>query len=142
MWSAPQPRDVLQCLGASVDHDDLGLRQGAQGLDADVPEPAGPEDDGPGAGHGQRQRLAYRTVGAQAGVPERSNVDRGQTAFKRHDRSSICLDVLCEAARSEQAREHPAAAVHVLACAAGLAVTAGRERVQQYRVTDGDVGHA
>src|ERR1700722_6286831 len=66
----------FQRVGAAVDDDDPGRRQRRQALDADVAEPARPDDHRGGAGVQQRQRLADRVVGGDPGVGERGDVGR------------------------------------------------------------------
>src|SRR3954453_4875732 len=58
----------------AVDHDDVRRGEGGQALDPDVAQPAGAYERAGGAGVEQRDRLADRVVGGDAGVRQRRDV--------------------------------------------------------------------
>ena len=66
----------LERVGVAVHHDDPGGGERGQALDADVAEPARADHDAGGARVEQRDGLADRVVGGDAGVGERGHVLR------------------------------------------------------------------
>src|SRR6266540_4597075 len=66
----------LERVRVAVHHDDLRGGERGQALDADVAEPAGPDDDRGGAGPQQRDGLADRMVGGDARVGQRRDILR------------------------------------------------------------------
>ena len=70
----PQLRRQLEGVRVGVHDDDVRTGKRGQALDSDVPEPAGADDHGGGARGQQRDGLAHRVVGGDAGVGQRRNV--------------------------------------------------------------------
>src|SRR5690349_6858850 len=130
----------LERVRVAVDHDDVGRGQRGQALDADVAKAAGADDHGGGAGVEQRDGLAHRVVGGDAGVGQGRDVLGLRLRVQLDAGSRRGQQVLGHAAVPGQAGEVAVLAVHVVAGPAGVAQTAGRGRVQDDRVADGHVG--
>ncbi len=123
------------------DHDP-GRGQDPQQLDRDLAHPAGAQADDGGVRAGERRQAADRVHRGQPGVGERGQRGRvgpGREPDQGPGRGPEQLGVAAGAA--VDAREAPAAAVHVVAPAAAVAVAAGHRRVDDHRVARGQVPH-
>ena len=139
----PELLGQLQRLGVAVDHDDPGGGERGQALDADVAEPAGADHDGGGAGVEVGDHLADRVVRRDPGVGQGRDVLGPGLGVELHAGAGGGLEVLRHpAVRAVQPGEDRLHAVHVVAGAARVAQPAGRRRVQDHGVADGDVGDA
>ena len=69
-------------LGGRIDHRDLGIGPDAQPLEAELPEPAGADDERPGATGGgeDRQRVVDRPVGRQPAAGQGRGMRRVEVA--------------------------------------------------------------
>ena len=106
------------------------------------PSPPAPITHAGGARVEQRDRLAHRVVGGDAGIGQRRDVLRLGRRVELDAGPGRGEQVLRHAAVvSESPGKELFDAVHVLAGPAGAAQPAGRRRVQDHGVADGDVGH-
>ena len=104
------------------------------------PSPPAPITHAGGARVEQRDGLADRVVGGDAGVGERGDVLRLGLRVELDAGPRRGEQVLGHPAVARQAGERAVDAVHVVAGPAGAAQPAGRRRVQDHRVADGHVG--
>ena len=111
-----------------------------QALDADVAQAARADDHAGGAGVEQRESLADRVVGGDAGVGEGRDVLGLRLRVQLDAGPGRGQQVLGHAAVPGQAGELAVLAVHVVAGPAGVAQAVGRCGVQDDGVADGHVG--
>src|SRR5215469_7924198 len=130
----------LERVGVAVHHDDLGGGERGQALDADVAEPARADHDAAGARVEQRDGLADRMVGGDAGVGERGHVLRLGRRVELDAGPGRGEQVLGHAAVARQAGELAVGAVHVVAGPAGAAEATGGGGMQDDGIADGHVG--
>ena len=130
----------LERVRVAVHHDDPGRGQRGQALDADVAEAARADHHAGGARVEQRDGLADRVVGGDAGVGEGGDVLGLGLRVELDAGPGRGEQVLGHAAVAATGRGTAVLAVHVVAGPAGAAQPAGRGRVQDDRVADGHVG--
>src|ERR687890_336108 len=131
----------LQRLLRGVGDDNLRRGQRSEALDAYVPEPPGPDDQGLRTRVEERDGLPNSVVSGEARVRKGSYVFRLQDGIQLHYRAGVGLQEVGEATVAGETRELTVLAVHVISGAASPAQAAGHERVADHRVSDLDVGH-
>ena len=132
-------RQLEREVGA-VDGDDLGGAQRLQHLYADVAESAYADDDRVLAGQQMARCLLRSAVGGQARVGIGGDSLRSQALWQLDQRAFASEQELSVAAVRVDAGEAGVDGVHVVAAAAGDAMSAGDQRVADHRIAGFDRG--